>query len=378
MTTSNFISLQAYFNKTNRYYLFFDGLIHQSGRMQREILADAKIPTSSYRVSRTVEESRTDSHLVLLKYFHINELDMSKQSEYEFTLSKIFSAIYYKSEEQIQMLYPKIVEYIEENNYLKPIFILFKIFIKMNDIKEYSQFLKEIKEDLEYVSTFPKEYFHHELETLYLLILLFTNKNKEALHIDVCSNNSPKLLWLYYHIVGTFAYFNENYAEAILFYKKAEEIYLRDCNIVRYIWNRNNIAAMYNRMGYEKLALETIQPIFTYSVNTSMQLPMKEYIVMHYFMSLFLLKAYEEILLVYDLYLKAERLLPTTSILLMCCYKILDYPKEKSSLLRNIDERTSLYYLVLYENKKLAKQEKSLLQSSNYLKRISKAMKLYI
>ncbi len=376
MITPNFFSLKVYFENTNKYYLFFDGLIKKSGRMQRDILAEVKIPTSSYRVSRNVETSRTDSHLVLLNYFNIKPLNSSKQTEYEYILAQLYAAIYYKNDVQIDFLYSKIVDFIKEDNFLKPIFVLFKILIKMNNIKNYSDFLKAIKEDLDYICFFPKEYFYEKLEVLYLLVLLFTNRDKKTLHSEIGYDKYPSLTWLYYHILGTFAYLNDNCSEAILFYKKAEDIYFQDCNINRYILMKNNIAAMYNRMGYENLALDTIQPVFSYITNINSFLPVKSYIIMHYFMALFMLKHYKEIIMNYELYLDNSNILPTTAIILMFCYKMSDYNNEKCLFLKDLDERTKLIYEFLFEKRILKSKEKELIETSNYLRQICQAMKI--
>lgn len=376
MLTPDFFSLNVYFKNTNKYYYFFDGLIKQSGKMQRDILLEAKIPASSYRISRTVEESRTDSHNILLNYFHIEEMKEEKQIEYETIISKLYFAIYYKAETQIEQYYTKALECIEENNYLKPIFVLLKIFTKMNYIKDYTEFLNENKEDIKYLSAFPKEYFNQELEMLFSLLMMFTNHPMDRTKIELSIDQFPKLSWIYYHISGTFAYCNQDYAEAILFYKKAEEEYLKDCNILRYIWVRNNIAAMYNRLGNAKSSLDIIQPVFLFLSHSDMNLPMRNYILMHYFMSLFLLEAYEVILQVKKDYVEESMLLPTTAILLICTYKKMKHSKDSCASLRFVDERANLFYEILFENKKMNSKEKLLLQSTNYLKKIFKIMKL--
>ena len=52
------------------------------------------------------------------------------------------------------------VEAIDENNFLKPGLVLFRIFIKSMSINHYSEQQEETKEDMEFVGYFRKDYLN--------------------------------------------------------------------------------------------------------------------------------------------------------------------------------------------------------------------------
>ncbi len=113
------------------------------------------IPSSTYRKSRKDNAIKNDNHLIILKYFGISE-KLGKLEEYEQVINELFSNIYYKNNQLIEK-YSKILEgYIEENNYLKPIFTLFSILVKIVTLKETKKIYDGIKDDIDYLCFFQK------------------------------------------------------------------------------------------------------------------------------------------------------------------------------------------------------------------------------
>ncbi len=373
-----YFSLKKYFNFTNKYYYFFDGLFKYQNKLKKEILNDIKIPPSTYRLNRINEIAKNNNHNILLKYFKVNFLLKEKQIHYEMLLSRLFMAIYYKNEDKEDI--KQLEEAIGENNYLKPIFIMFRVLLKMNQNKLYSEIMEEILDDINYLYSFPREFFDEELEAIFLLILLYANKSKEAINDKVCYNKYSNLLWMYYHIMGTIAFVELDYAKAIVFYQRVEKIYLEDSNIKRYLVAKNNIAAMFNILNFPQLSLEVILPILNYVINDREKYSISKHIIMHYFMALFMLDDYKQIILFYKMYLEEQNLrVRVTNIIILIAYFKEGYTKEKLKEITNdIEPLTNIVYKKLYEKVEIPKEYNDIFKSSEYLYYISKKMKFFI
>lgn len=375
MKEISYYSLQVYFEKTNKYYYFFDGMFKYKNKLKKEVLVDLNIPASTYRLNRIIDVAKNDNHKTLLSYFEIQPLDETYQTKYEILLSRLYMAIYYKYEAKED--YIELEKYINLNNYLKPIFVLFRIMYMMNQNKLYSEIINDIKEDVEYISHFPKEFFESELESMFLMVLLYANKSKEAIHNKNCYSKYPNQLWMYYHIMGTVAYQEEDYSKSILFYSKAEKLYFEDSNIKRYILAKNNIAAMYNKLKFPQLALEVIIPILNYVLNEETKYPYTKHIVMHYLMALFMLEDYNQIILFNEMYLGNDSIKVRVSmIVVLLSYYLQDYRKEEIDFqIIEYCDLTKNIYEFLFEKKRLSKETKEILLSSDYLRYIAKKMK---
>ena len=69
------------------------------------------------------------------KHFNINTIDYSKKEEYEYTLNDLINRFYYRSD-NLHELEPIINKYIEENNYLKPLFLLMILLIRLVKVND--------------------------------------------------------------------------------------------------------------------------------------------------------------------------------------------------------------------------------------------------
>lgn len=107
----------------------------------------------------------------------------------------------------------------------------------------------------------------------------------------------PHLSWLYYHLRGTFNYYSKNYTGAILYYTSAMNFYLRDLNIKRVLECQLNIGAMYNYIHAYKDALNKLSPLVEYALYQTTDIPLRCYSIMHYFIALLQINAYDEIML---------------------------------------------------------------------------------
>ena len=129
----NYISLSDYFNSTQKYYYFFDGLFNNLEESKRDILDSLNIPDSTYRTNRQKIVAKNNNHHILTKYFNYSTLDLNNQKAYENTLSRILNYIYFRKTDKIIESRKLLEEYIKDNNYLKPIFTVIKILIDIRD-----------------------------------------------------------------------------------------------------------------------------------------------------------------------------------------------------------------------------------------------------
>lgn len=123
--------LDSYVDTTQFYYYFFDGLFKKEEELKKDILEKLNIPSSTYRTNRQTTLAKNDNHIILLNYFKINPIDDSFKVEYDYLLSNIYLCLYFRKIEEIPSLSNKLEEYILQNNAYKPLFILFRILIKI-------------------------------------------------------------------------------------------------------------------------------------------------------------------------------------------------------------------------------------------------------
>lgn len=296
MLTTKIFDLSSYFCLTNKYYYFFDGLFKIKNESKLEALESMNIPSSTYRTNRQSIFVKNNNHLILLKYFGINE-KLGNLEEYEQVINELFSNIYYKKNQAIEE-YSKMLEgYIGDNNYLKPIFTLFRVLVKMITLKESKKILDAIKEDIDYLCNFTENYFEKDFKILYRILLYFAGRSDACLKDYSMDNKYPHLSWLYHHLRASFNFYKKNYAEAILYYTSASQFYLKDLNIKRLLECQLNIGAMYNYIHAYKDALNKLSPLVEYALYQTTDTPLKCYAIMHYFIALLQIDAYDEIML---------------------------------------------------------------------------------
>ena len=296
MLTKKIFNVSAYFGITNKYYYFFDGMFKKKNESKLEALESLNIPSSTYRKSRKDNIIKNDNHLILLKHFGINE-KLGNLTDYEQVINELFSSIYYKNNQAIEK-YSKMLEgYIEDNNYLKPLFKLFDVLVKIVTLKESKKIIDGIKDDIDYLCFFSEDYFEEDFKILYRILLYFAGRSDTCLKDYLMDDKYPHLSWLYHHLRGTFNYYTKNYAEAILYYTSAMNFYLRDLNIKRVLDCQLNIGAMYNYIHAYKDALNKLSPLVDYAVYQTTDIPLRCYSIMHYFIALLQIDAYDEIML---------------------------------------------------------------------------------
>ena len=94
--------LDKYFNKTDKYYHFFDGLFSYNKQNKDNTLIGLNIIPSSYRVERTRSVVKNNNIPILLDYFGYNKISKEMQKKYEALFAKIYYCCYYKSQNSFE------------------------------------------------------------------------------------------------------------------------------------------------------------------------------------------------------------------------------------------------------------------------------------
>ena len=360
MITKHIFKLKEYYQISNKYYYFFDGMFRIKNESKLDSLKSLTLPSSTYRLNRRSKTIKNNHHNILLKYFDVASISDDK-IEKEDLLSKAFSVIYYKQEEDYKIIQDSLEQFINENTYLKPIFILFRILFKIMMQKEITNILEILEEDVAYLTYFPEEYFDDELRIIYWIILFFSGKYNKCLKSQIINTKYPYLSWLYYHLCGSKYFYNNDYSKALIFYQSALKLYIKDFNIKRLLECQMNIGAMYNYLGEYSIAINTFESLVEHSIYQTDNFPLKCDSIMHYMISLMEIDDYETVLRVIRS-LNEEIVNDITSMVgIVSSFLSAIQPKEILEVLKNKIETSKdvqSIYEFLYLSKSLPKDFK--------------------
>lgn len=349
------ICLKAYLNLTQKYYYFFDGIIKMNKVLKKDLLKEVGISISSYKNSRSIDIAVNNNHLLLLKYFNINRIDDNYVEYAEKILTDIYFSIYYKREYLYDSHMNDIDKLINDNNYLKPIFLVFKVLLIMNSNKPYDTICDLIKNDMEYLGFIPSNYFYNELKYYYELTLLYVKRINNITYNFTAEDKYHNLLWMYYHIKGTFYYINNDYGRSLVYFQHLCEIYKKDYNLIRAVACKNNILQEYNLLGLYDLTIEEATPIINYLIYQTDNKRVSMYAIRHLFAAFVLSEKYNDLINYYKNFINDISLVKgTASICLLIAYKKCNYKKDYVE--RNLkdiicaNEKNKIAYNKLFNN----------------------------
>ena len=72
-------SLSDYFDRTQKYYYFFDGLIHFEKKLKKDVLKEVDIYEVSYRSDRLKEKVKNKNRQLLLEYFNFKDISITSR-----------------------------------------------------------------------------------------------------------------------------------------------------------------------------------------------------------------------------------------------------------------------------------------------------------
>ena len=296
-----YFKLNDYFDTTQKYFYFLDGLFKSCDRNKKDILDELLIPDSTYRTNRLKLKARNSwTYLPIVEFFGYNPIDSSKQKQYELCLARIYHSIYFKEPNILQKLLVELNGYIDEHNYLEPIFVLFRCHVIINLTSAYSNAMDMIRNDLEYLSLFKKNYFTSELQFFYMVLSMYAGEKVNEIDLEIYASKHKELLWLYYYLRGSYNYLNKNDVGALNYYEFAAEIFLKDYNIDRYCTVSNNISFIYNTLGKYALSLDNSSKMISYAFSSVEANRRSRFAAKHYLFACFMLDRYEEIIQFFD------------------------------------------------------------------------------
>lgn len=297
----HYFSLDDYFKKTRNYFTFIDGVFKLTSSKKKDVFDKLLIPDSTYRTNRLKEKAKYKwSYLPILEYFGYKDVNPNDQRKYELLLAKIYHNAYYKDMESLKKLSIELDEAIDENNFLKPVFVLFRIFIKSMSINHYSEQQQDTREDLEFVGYFRKDYLTEEFLFMYQMFRFYFGKNVNNIELENYAVKHPKLLWLFYLLKGSFNFLNKNDVEALSYYELLVDVLWKDFNIKRFSIFTSNLAFIYNYQGKYSLSLEKSSKLVPYAIVTDNASEHNRYSIKHYAFSLYMLNKFDEIIELFE------------------------------------------------------------------------------
>jgi hypothetical protein len=226
----------------------FEILLKESINTKEAILNDLKIVYSTYRKCKHKEqEAGVEIVKRLNEYFNINALDYDRINYYERLLSRTIEKIYYRDKSVYLIEVKELEECINENNVLKTVFQLFKLYINMTDVtKNRSYIVDYLKQDYLNIKKY-KDVLSNEILAIYNLVETFYEplENINLNQIDIVCDEYPYIKGLLYPILSTKYYVVENYDRSLIYALKAKEVYERECNINRLLTIKCNISNLY-------------------------------------------------------------------------------------------------------------------------------------
>lgn len=345
-------SLGEYFETTQKYYYFFDGLMLYEKKLKKDVLKTVDVYEVSYRADRLKSKVKNNNRNLLLNYFNYNDVEQKDRLKYEICISKIYYCTYYVKLDVLKELLLELDSYIEENNYLRPLFVLFKVFGSL----PFHKYIEEVKEafadDVNYLKSFVKsKYFTEEFGYLVQTILLYFETEVNMIKLDEYSNIYREFRWFDYTIRASYYYLKENDADALIYYNAALEEFNKSYNVERYLRTINNIAVTYNNLDKYQLSLNVTEKVIKYAFSQELNIWIKA-IAMHYLFSIYMLKRFDEVLEFYNVIVLNEKFLNEVSIIIiiLSAFKLKRMEQVDSLIKKSKDLKNVKLFLSIIES----------------------------
>ena len=291
--------LDKYYNLTKHKYVYADTLMTMDKVDKTSFLRSFGIDYDVFRVEKARDKVNNLNVNKILEHYQIKPIIDENKSKYERCINSMYYAIYFKEADKINKCIDELNFYIADNNYLKPLFILFKIYGNMSIDNSIDDIRYIINKDLDYIINFRKNYFVDEFEIIYEAILISFKKEKNLTKISNLGLKYPKLNWIHLVTKGAVSYMSKNDNDAYRCYQALEKEFESTRNIERLMIIHSNMCFIHNSLGdYQEsvnLTRKTIE--YIYSSKKSIWV---DNILMHYLFSNFMLGRYEDIIKLYS------------------------------------------------------------------------------
>lgn len=301
--------LDDYFIDTRMKYVFADSLMNNANRKDKiNFLLQLGISYNSFRVEKSRRRVKNDNADRILEKYAITKIDVKNKFIYEKSINEMYYAIYFREYEKIKEYIAVLDGFINENNYLKPIFVLFKIFGKMNigiDINEINEltFL-----DVEYINHFKKNYFIKEYQMIFEAINYTLKREDNINQLSSLVQDYPEFKWLYLSFVGSIHYINEKDHDALRVYSDLVEILKLHKNSERLMIAYVNMCFSFNRLKSYNECIELTKDCLSNIYSSKNKIWIKN-LLMHYLFASYMIERYDDVVECYsNILFKIEKL----------------------------------------------------------------------
>lgn len=291
----NIYNLDLYFNTIKQHIFYFDVLIKKSSITKEALLQELDIPYMTYKRAKEFD-SNAGYKLVdkLDNYFNISSIDYSEKKDYEKTLNALISRFYYRSS-NLHELEPIVQGYIAENNFLKPLFILMELLIKLVKVKNPKKVLEENREIFEELRLYTKGFFVSPFTELFTFveILYYENKPYDIVTSKSISENMKGVL---YNGLAVNAVLSKNYSLCLYYCIECRNYLIKDHNFNRLTFMNLMYFACLNQIGEYKKCFEESHRQLTYLLEVMHEEELILATFLHYYTACIGLNDYEEII----------------------------------------------------------------------------------
>lgn len=242
------INLDDYFYSTKYALYYFDIQIKKLEITKEALLKELDIPYTSYRRSKE-KTTNIGKQIIskLEKYFHMNPLKREKQEEYENILNKVLTRFYYRWE-SLNEFEPILEEYIKENNYLKPVFQLFALLVRLVSSNSIEAIAIKENTNFQELLFYKKRYFISPFVDVLVMLEISFSGNK-LMEFDKDIHFSEDMKGLIYYSYSTNAYLAKKYDLCLYYAQECREYLIKDSNYKRVITLNLSYFACLNYIG---------------------------------------------------------------------------------------------------------------------------------
>lgn len=287
-------SMQPYFQDLRYMIYFYDILIKRSNITKEGLLKDLEIPYMSY--TRALDTDTVGGRNIVNKlneYFKINPLDYSKQNEYEELLNSIFYRFYYRGDD-LNEFEPKLLKCIDENNYLKPLFLLLLLLINLVDVKEPQVIINQKKELYEELKQYKGKFFISPFAEIFTIVEIFFS-GRELIEFDKEISFSDNMRGLLYYLYCVNAYASQKYDLCLYYARECKDYMIRDNNYKRISMINLTYFACLNMIGEYAKCMRESRSQLLYLIETKQSYDLIYATELHYYTACLGARDYDEV-----------------------------------------------------------------------------------
>ena len=288
-------SMQPYFQDLKYMIYFYDILIKRSSITKEGLFKDLEIPYMSY--TRAMDTDTIGGRNIINKlneYFKINPLDYSKQDEYEELLNSIMYRFYYRGDD-LNEFEPKLLKYIDENNYLRPLFLLLLLLINLVAVKEPLVIINQKKELYEELKHYKGKFFTSPFAEIFTIIEIFFS-GRELIEFDKEIPFSDNMRGLLYYLYCVNAYASQKYDLCLYYARECKDYMIRDNNFKRISMINLTYFACLNMIGEYAKCMRESRSQLLYLIETKQSYDLIYATELHYYTSCLGARDYNEVI----------------------------------------------------------------------------------